>query len=82
MTSETWAILGAIFGAGGAWTAQRFKIAKAQTDVNRIGGIARENDKKAERRWKHQLADEIEDLEPKDRSKRIADRIRQDAYRD
>jgi hypothetical protein len=76
-----WALLGAVFGAGIVYGTMQLKIKKAQTDVNNIGKIGKENDAKQERRWKHMIANQIEELEPKDKAIRIAKLLREDAWR-
>lgn len=76
-----WMLLSAIFGAGAAYATMQTKITKAQTDSNRIGGIMRDNDSKQETRWKHGIANQIEELKPKDKAHRIANLLREDAWR-
>lgn len=51
-------------------------------DLNGIGNCVRAEKAKSERRWKMEIANEIEELEPKEKAKRIAERLRHDAYRD
>jgi hypothetical protein len=51
-------------------------------DVNNIGKIMRGDERKAERRWKHQVATQIENSTTLDEAKRYAELLRQDAYRD
>jgi hypothetical protein len=51
-------------------------------DVNGLGRRQRDNESRAERRWKHEIADQVEELEPKEKAKRLAHRIREDAWRD
>lgn len=75
------ALCGAVFGAGVIYATMRNSIVKAQTDVNRIGGIGRENEQKAERRWLFQIADSIEEAEEKEQRTRLAARVRNEAYR-
>jgi hypothetical protein len=58
----------------------QFKVAKAQTDVNRIGGIMRDNDEKAERRWLHQIATAIETSATLEEAKIHARQLREDAW--
>jgi hypothetical protein len=77
-----WAFIGSVFGAGVAWATMGGKIQKAQTDVNRVGGIGRDNEKKAERRWKHQIATAIETSTSLDEAKIHAKLLREDAWRD
>jgi hypothetical protein len=43
--------------------------------------MARSKAAEQERRWKFQLANDIEELEPKDKAHRIAELLRHDAYR-
>lgn len=76
-----WMLLSAIFGAGAAYATIQTKIVKAQHDVNNIGNLARANDSKQETRWKHMIANTIEELEPKDKARRIANLLREDAWR-
>lgn len=76
-----WMVLSAIFGAGVSYATMAAKITKAQTDVTRVADIGRKNDLKEERRWKHQIASQIEELEPKEKAHRIANLLREDAWR-
>lgn len=76
-----WAAIGAVFGAGVVYATMRLKIQKAQSDVNNVAGVGRENERKAERRWKHMIANEIEELEPKEKAGRVARLLREDAWR-
>jgi hypothetical protein len=77
-----WGLLGAVFGAGVASATWRLKIAKAQADVNNIGAIARANDRKQERRWKHMIATQIETSFTLETAKQFAKLLREDAWRD
>lgn len=74
-------LCGAIFGAGVIYATMRNAIGKAQHDANRIGGLGRENEQKAERRWLFQIADSIEEAEEKEQRTRLAARVRNEAYR-
>jgi hypothetical protein len=47
-----------------------------------LGKKCRDMDSKQERRWKHSIANMIEELEPKEKSARIAKLLREDAWRD
>lgn len=51
-------------------------------DVNGIGSCMRSDKGKAERRWKHELADRIEEAVTQEMRNRLAARLRHDAYRD
>ncbi len=82
MIGFLWAFLGAVFGAGGAWVSVKLKIVKAQTDVNNIGGIVRANERRAERRWKHQIATAIETSATLQEAQIHAKLLREDAWRD
>lgn len=82
MIGFLWAFLGAVFGAGAAWATMGAKVQKAQTDVHNIGGIIRANDRKAERRWKHQIATAIETSSSLEEAKQHAKLLREDAWRD
>lgn len=82
MIAFVWGLLGAVFGAGVAYATMRLKIAKAQADVNNIGGIARSNDRKQERRWKHMIATQIETAGTLEEARQFAKLLREDAWRD
>jgi len=56
--------------------------ARLKAQIDGVGNKGREIERKQERRWKHQIADEVEGLLPSDKATRLANRIRQDAYRD
>ena len=77
-----WAIGGAIFGAGAAYATLKAQISKAQIDINRVGGIGRESERKAERRWKHMIATQIETSSSLDEARQHAKLLREDAWRD
>lgn len=77
-----WGLLGAVFGAGVAWATMGNRVQKAQSDVNNIGGITRANDRKAERRWKHMIATQIETSATLEEAKQHAKLLREDAWRD
>lgn len=51
-------------------------------DVNGIGMAMRSDRAKAERRWKHDIANDIEELRPREQAARLAKRLREDAWRD
>jgi hypothetical protein len=77
-----WTILAAAVSGGIAWATMRGKIEKAQNDVNNIGGISRGNERRAERRWKHMIATQIETSASLDEAKQHAKLLREDAWRD
>lgn len=67
------------------WIAVGFTYALSHVmrkDINGIGIFARKEKDRNERRWKHELANEIEELKPADKSARLAKRLREDAWRD
>lgn len=76
-----WILLSAIFGAGAAYATMQSKIVKAQTDTNRVADLMRANDLKQETRWKHGIANQVEELEPKQKAHLIANLLREDAWR-
>lgn len=82
MIGFLWAFIGAVFGAGGAWATMKGKVEKAQSDVNNIGGIARANAQKQERRWKHMIAAQIETAATLDEAREYAKLLKEDAWRD
>lgn len=51
-------------------------------DVNGIGIAMRQEKARAERRWKFEVADRIEDAITEEMRTRLAARVRHDAYRD
>lgn len=57
-------------------------IKQNRKDTTGVAHAGRKEASRNERRWKHQLADEIEELEPADKSARLAKRLREDAWRD
>lgn len=75
------ALCGAVFGAGVIYATMRNAIVKAQGDVNKIGGLGRDNAAKQERRWLFEIADAVEEAEDRERRSRLAARIRHEAYR-
>lgn len=75
------ALAGAVFGAGVIYATMRRDIVKAQTDVNKIGGIGRDNSAQQERRWLFGIADSVEEADTIEKRTRLAARIRHEAYR-
>jgi len=57
-------------------------VTQTRRDLNGIGKKQRDNEFKAERRWKHQIATAIENARNLDEAKIIAALLRQDAWRD
>jgi len=55
--------------------------ADAKKDADGVGSMARDIRAVAQRRWLHEVADRIEELEPKDKAARLAHRVREDAWR-
>ena len=82
MIELIWGFVGAIFGAGGVYVSMKMKIAKAQTDVNGLGAKVRAVESRAERRWKHMIATQIETSIDLDEAKLHAKLLREDAWRD
>lgn len=76
-----WMILGAVFGAGVVYTTVRLTIAKTQSDVSNVARIGRDHYLQQEQRWKHMIANDIEKLEPKADAHRVANLLREDAWR-
>jgi hypothetical protein len=86
MTNETLSLLGAaaggIFGAGVAWATMRQRLNKTAADVNGLGAKLRAIESRAERRWKHMIATQIETSADLDEAKLHAKLLREDAWRD
>jgi hypothetical protein len=82
MIELVWGFVGAIFGAGGVYVSMKMKIAKAQADVNGLGAKVRAVESRAERRWKHMIATQIETSTDLDEAKLHAKLLREDAWRD
>lgn len=82
MAGVLWAFLGAVFGAGVAWGAARQKLAKLAGDLNGLGRKIREDEGRAERRWKHMIATQIETSATLEEAKEHAKLLREDAWRD
>lgn len=81
ITAIIW-VIGVVFGAGVSWAVLQAKVNKAQVDVNRVAQIGRDNERRAERRWKHQIATAIETSGTLDEAKVHAKLLREDAWRD
>lgn len=79
MIGLVWAVLGVIFGAGGALATNRIKVRKNQTDITGVANKVRGESERSDRRWKLWIAGEVEQLEPKEKAQRIARWIRDDA---
>ena len=93
MIGFLWAFLGAVFGAGGAYATMRLEQAKEREerqredaairkDLNGIGFKVRQDEGRAERRWKHMIATQIETSADLDEAKLHAKLLREDAWRD
>lgn len=70
-------VLEIVFGAGLLVGIVR----QLRKDLKGVGDMTRAKAAEQERRWKFQLANDIEELEPKDKAHRIAELLRHDAYR-
>jgi hypothetical protein len=75
------ALVGAIFGAGIAYATMKGAIHKAQSDVNKIGGLSRDNVAVQDRRWLFEIADAAEEADTIEKRTRLAARIRNEAFR-
>lgn len=75
-------LIGWIFRSGRL--AERLQSAqdRAKKDADGIAKNLRDEKARAERRWKHELADRVEEAVTQKMRNRLASRIRQDAYRD
>lgn len=80
MNGGIWAILGAVFGAGGAWATMRAQIAKARSDVNGIGINLRRLDRRIERRNKQLIAALIDRAQSLEEAKKFAAVLREDSW--
>ena len=77
MKSETAvAIAVVIFGAGGAWVGVKAQIEKIRGDVNGLGAKIREQDNRAERRWRHYIATQIETAGTLEEARQYAELLR------
>lgn len=84
---------GAVFGAGVAYATLRLQLVRerddrqredsaTRKDMNGLGGKLRQDEGRAERRWKHLIAAHIEASTTLEEAKKYAELLRQDAYRD
>jgi len=91
LTALLWGI-GVVFGAAVFYatvnlTLKEIKKQAADTEArlkNQIDGVgrkARSIEAESQRRWLHEIADRAEELEPQDKAKRLAHRIREEAWR-
>jgi len=71
-------IAAAIFFAGVLYAMFR----QLRRDVNGIGSKMRNDEGRAERRWKHMIATQIETSQTLDEAKQHAKLLREDAWRD
>lgn len=74
-------LAGALFGAGVIYATLRSNILKNHMDLNGIAKAERDNQARNERRWLFDIADDVESAETEKQRTRLAERIRQDAYR-
>jgi hypothetical protein len=88
-----WGVLGAVFGAGVAYATVRADISKGREaqerenalfrkDLNGLGSKIRQDEGRAERRWKHMIATQIETSANLAEAKKHATLLREDAWRD
>jgi len=93
MIAIVWAFLGAVFGAGAAYATMRADAAKEREnreredlairkDLNGLGAKIRQDEGRAERRWKHMIATQIETSADLKEAKSHAKLLREDAWRD
>lgn len=93
MIGFLWAFIGAVFGAGGAYATMRADAAKEREnreredfqirkDLNGLGAKMRQDEGRAERRWKHMIATQIETSLTLREAKIHAKLLREDAWRD
>ena len=76
LTLKDW--IGAIFFAGILYAMFR----QLRRDVNGIGSKMRNDEGRAERRWKHMIATQIETSATLEEAKQHAKLLREDAWRD
>lgn len=74
-------LAGALFGAGVIYATLRSDVFKNRIDVNGIAKTERDNQARNERRWLFDIADDVESAETEKQRSRLAEKIRQDAYR-
>jgi hypothetical protein len=67
----------------GARTAERFQQTQAQAkkDADGIARMVREEKSVEQRRWLHEIADKVEEADSQEKRARVANRIREDAWR-
>jgi hypothetical protein len=93
MIGFLWAVIGAVFGAGVAYATMRNDAAKEREnreredlqirkDLNGLGMKMRQDESRAERRWKHMIATQIETSATMGEAKIHAKLLREDAWRD
>ena len=104
MIGFLWAFIGAVFGAGCAWTALKLGLAKEREDrengdkaererreqevalirkdLNGLGAKMRQDEGRAERRWKHSIATQVETSATVKEAREHAKLLREDAWRD
>ena len=85
---DTVEIAGFVIVAGGivyhaGRTAEQFKQLSSQSRkwADGLGDLFRSNNKRQERRWMLQLADDVEVAETQEKRSRIATRIREEVWR-
>jgi hypothetical protein len=77
ITIIIWSV-GLIFSAGAIYN----KLRQLQRDLNGLGSKMRNSDGRAERRWKHMIATQIETSTGLNEAKQHAKLLREDAWRD
>lgn len=67
----------------GARSAERFQQTQAQAkkDADGLGRLVREEIARQQRRWLHEVADRVQEAATPEMRNRLADRIRQEAFR-
>ncbi len=63
------------------YTTVNLKLKSLKGQIDGVGKKERDAEFRNQRRWLHEIADRVEELEPANRAQRLAHRIREEAWR-
>lgn len=63
------------------YTTVTLKLKSLKAQIDGVGKKERDAAAQNQRRWLHEIADRVEELEPPERADRLAHRIREEAWR-
>lgn len=71
-----------VFAAAVFYATVNLKLKSLKSQIDGVGKLTRDNQARAERRWKHMIATQIETSNDLEEAKQHAKLLREDAWRD